>query len=133
MQHADKRSAMNCHIFCGSCTVKVDYKCQSCAVQDFRHWMAPVFKNIVWMQGLSAYYRPHTVQEAVERLHENLSKNEWEICVTESDAHVGPYGLYLKCSLTGLFDGNVWSIVNSDGQRISDQADNYDYVGDLVE
>ena len=113
--------------------VKVNYKCQSCIMQDFRRRMAPAFNELVWTHGLSAYSRTHTVREAVERLHNTLTHNEWEICVTESDAHVGPYGLYLKGSLTGLFDGDVWSTVNEEGQRISDQADNYDFVGDSVE
>ena len=113
--------------------VKVEYKCQSCTMQDFRRRMAPAFNKLVWTHGLSAYSRTHTVREAVERLHETLTHNEWEICVTESDAWVGPYGLYLKGSLTGLFDGDVWSTVNDEGQRISDQANNYDFVGDSVE
>jgi hypothetical protein len=113
--------------------VAVDYKCSACAMAEMRSRMASCFNTMEWAHGLSAYSRTHSVSEAVERLHKTISHPEWEICVTESDVQVGPFGLFLKGSVMGLFDGDVWSSVNEEGQRISDQACEYNFVGDSIE
>ena len=114
--------------------VAAEYKCASCMMQEFRDRMAPCFDRMTWAHGLSAYNRTHTVEGALARLRTTLDNPEWEVCISEKGAEIGPYGLYLKGHLNGLFDGDVWSSVDQEtGHRVSEEAGEYEFVGDSAE
>lgn len=113
--------------------VSASYKCQTCTIKEFRDRMDPCFDRMLWAHGLSAYSRTHTVEGALARLRTTLDNPEWEVCISEKDAEIGPYGVYLKGHLTGLFDGDVWSSVDQTGHRTSEEAGEYEFVGDSVE
>lgn len=114
--------------------VSAEYKCQACMMQEFRARMDPCFDFMSWAHGLSAYSRTYTVKDAIARLRDTLAHPEWEICISEEGAEIGPYGMYLQGHLTGLFDGDVWSSVDqASGHRTSNEACEYDFVGDSIE
>lgn len=113
--------------------VAVEYKCDSCMMQEFRKEVSPAFNRMSWAHGLSAYSRTHTVPEALKRLRATLGNPRWEICVSEKGGEIGPFGLYLQGQIVGLFDGDVWSSLDENGKRTSHDVSEWNFVGDNLE
>lgn len=113
--------------------VAVKYKCDSCMMQEFRKKVNPAFNRMSWAHGLSAYNRTHSVDEALKRLRITLDNPGWEICVSEKGGEIGPFGLYLQGQIVGLFDGDVWSSLDKNGERTSHEISEWKFVGDCFD
>lgn len=72
-----------------------------------------LFSGFQWKHGLSAYARTQTPEQVSERIRDIVSHSEWELCVVPAQQEgVGPFGLTLEGELTGLFEKDVWSLVD---------------------
>lgn len=104
--------------------------CPACRKHAAAAETAAEFSGMAWKHGLSAFSRTHTPEEAAERVEDILAHPEWELCVTEFECAIGPFGLCLNGELTALYNDDAWSYVDeATGERLpSDDCANQIYT-----
>ena len=106
------------------------------ALSDWRNNHSPILDGLTWAHGLSAYRGSRSVQEIFRSVDEIRSHPEWELCCVDTiygdKSLVGEYGLYVKGGLTGLFDGDCWSEIDSQGNRYATRSNPID-IDDLFD
>lgn len=122
------------HAVCDDCACAA-YHAQeaaerSAALSAWRNNHSPILDELTYAHGLSAYRGSRSVQEIFRSVDEIQSHPEWELCCTDTiyndQSLVGEYGLYVKGELTGLFNGDCWSEIDSHGNRYATRSNPID-------
>lgn len=99
-----------------------DYKCPFCKRKEVKEMFikdySPNFKGMVFDHGLAAYRGCKSSKEIAQAVSNIISHPEWEICVTEQYDAPSQYGISVTGSLTGLYEGDVWSEIEEGGERL---------------
>nr|DAE83082.1 MAG TPA: hypothetical protein [Caudoviricetes sp.] len=103
---------------------------RSAALSAWRDNHNPILDGLTYAHGLSAYRGSRSVHEIFRSVDEIRSYPEWELCCTDTiygdNSLVGEYGIYVKGTLTGLFEGDCWSEIDSQGNRYATRSNPID-------
>ena len=118
------------HEYCDNCIVDAEEEAELQEARDavnvWRNNHNPILDGLTYAHGLSAYRGSRSVQEIFHSVDEIQSHPEWELCCVDTiygdKSLVGEYGLYVKGELTGLFDGDCYSEIDSQGNRYATRS-----------
>lgn len=119
---------------CGVCAYEARQAAEraerSAALSAWRANHSPILDGLTYAHGLSAYRGSRSVREIFRSVDDIQSHPEWELCCTDTiyndKSLVGEYGLYVKGTLTGLYDGDCWSEIDSQGNRYATRSNPID-------
>ena len=122
------------HEYCDNCLADAEEESERQEMAaELSIWRAnhnPILDGLTYAHGLSAYRGSRSVREIFRSVNDIQSHPEWELCCTDTiyndQSLVGDYGLYVKGELTGLFNGDCWSEIDSQGNRYATRSNPID-------